>query len=261
MEKYFGLAKELLDKGLARETASYGDNNTYDQAIKFTSDLDFYIKLAKEQGGKVLDVGCGTGRVLESLLKNGIDASGMDNSTHMLKLAAKKLKQAGFNPELHEGDMRNFNLSQKYSLIIIPYYTMIYMHTDRERTRVMQCCYEHLVSKGLLAFDFDAGVAEPGLSKPWLGFQQIDNTGQVVVQTVQMNQVSQHQRVINMITYRLKDKESYIEVNAGIESSISASRMEQLLEDTGFIIKGFYKDYDLSPYSGGEECLVIAEKL
>jgi len=85
------------------------------------------------------------------------------------------------------------------------------------------------------------------LSKPWLGFEQIDNTGQVVVQTVQMNQVSQHQRVINMITYRLKGQESYIEVNACIESSIPASRMKQLLEDTGFIIRGFYKDYDLAP--------------
>ena len=116
MDKYFGLAKELLDRGLANEIESYDGNNTYDTAIQFSDDLEFYIGSAKEQGGRVLDIGCGTGRVMLPMLQAGIDVVGMDLSPHMLKLAADKLNRAGFAPLLQQGDMRDFRLEEEFRL-------------------------------------------------------------------------------------------------------------------------------------------------
>lgn len=43
VDKFFGLAGELLDRGLAQTVESYDANNTYDTAIKFTEDLDFHL--------------------------------------------------------------------------------------------------------------------------------------------------------------------------------------------------------------------------
>ena len=260
MSKYFGLARELLDKGLAREIKAYDENNTYDTAIQFTDDLDFYFNLAKDQGGKVLDIGCGTGRVLLPLMQKGIAMAGMDLSSPMLDLAQDKLARAGFAPELHIGDMRDFSLSQTFNLIIIPYYAMIYMSTDEERSSVLGCCHRHLSPGGVLAFDFDSGISEPGLSKPWLGFEKIDpSIPEVVIQTVQMNQVEEDLRIINMITYRFGPKPS-IDVNASIEASITVPRMKLLLEAAGFTSLAFYKDYEYTVHDGGEECVVIARK-
>lgn len=260
MNQYFGLAKDLLDRGLAREAASYDKNNTYDTAIQFTADLEFYTGLAVEQQGKVLDIGCGTGRVMLPLLREGIDVTGMDLSPHMLKAAADKLGKEGFSPELHQGDMRDFSLPKHFNLIIIPYYSLIYMTTDQERSKVLQCCYSHLASGGMLAFDFDAGTNTPGLSRPWLGFQETDTNGGVTIQTAQMNQVQEHLRIVNIITYRFKGPDSWIDVSASVEASIPTPRMKTLLEKAGFAVRGFYQDYSYTPYSGGEECIVIAEK-
>ncbi|MTI95244.1 MAG: class I SAM-dependent methyltransferase [Firmicutes bacterium] len=259
MEKYFGTARQLLEQGLATEITSYDENNTYDTAIQFTEDLEFYLELAR--GRRVLDIGCGTGRVMLPLLQAGVDVTGIDMSPHMLKLAAEKLNGAGFTPELHQGDMRDFNLESEFDLIIIPYYSMTYMHSDAERSTVLNCCWRHLASGGMLAFDFDAGTNETNLSKPWLGFEKIDpNSGDVTIQTVQMNQVDPHLRIINMITYRINGSASRIDVNASVEASIPAPRMQALLEATGFSVQEFYQDYQYTPYAGGEECVVVAKK-
>lgn len=262
MQKYFGIAKKLLDKGLAREGFSYDANNTYDDAITFTDDIEFYVSLSKKQGGKVLDIGCGTGRVMLPLMRAGIDVIGMDLSPHMLVKAKAKLGMAGFTPEVYEGDMKDFALPYEFSLIIVPYYSMIYMHSDDDRSSVLRCCFKHLKLGGVLAFDFDAGCGTPGMGKPWLGFEKIDeSTGAVIIQTCQMNQVTEYLRIINILTHILKGPESHITVSASIEASIPTNHMKIMMQKAGFTVQGFYKDYDYTPHMGGEECVVVAAKL
>lgn len=259
MDKYFGFAKELLAKGLAKEAEAYSDNSTYDMAIKFTADLDFYLELARELQGPILDIGCGTGRVLTPLLQAGYSAVGLDMSANMLSFARAKLKTAGLTAPLHQGDMRDFSIGSEFRLIIIPYFAMIYMYEDWERQQVFRCCYRHLAPGGVLAFDFDAGVNTIGLSQPWLGFQTADANGQVTLQTVQINHLQDRLRLVNIITYRLGARQD-IAVNSSLEASISAPRMKELLESAGFKVRGFYGDYVYTPYNGGEECIVVSEK-
>lgn len=261
MDMYFGLAKELLAKGLAQAKEAFADNSTYDTAIQFTADLDFYLGLAARQKGPVLDIGCGTGRVLLPLLQAGNQAVGLDSSVNMLSLAQAKLAAAGLEAPLFQGDMRDFDLGRQFSLVIIPYYAMIYMTGDQERRQVFQCCHRHLAPGGLLAFDFDAGRNLPGLSRPWLGFQTVNAAGQVILQTVQINHLEKQLRIANIITYRLQGKETSIEVNACLEASISPNRMGELLQESGFEVNGFYRDYIYTPYTGGEECIALAKNI
>lgn len=260
MKDFFGLAAELLAMGLARKVDSYGASNTYDTAITFSADLDFYLGLASKTAGEVLDIGCGTGRVILPLLKAGRRVTGMDISPHMLEIAKQKLAKEGFSPPLVLGDMKDFCLRQKFGLIIIPYFAMIYIHANPDRLRVLECCRRHLAPGGLLAFDFDAGINEVGQSKPWLGFQTLDpSSGQVVLQTVQINYLEEQLRLVNIITYRFGGlQSSSIEVNSSYEASVRAATIEKLLRKAGFSEVGFYGDYRYSPYTGGEECIVVA---
>ncbi|MBI5082062.1 MAG: class I SAM-dependent methyltransferase, partial [Chloroflexi bacterium] len=46
----------------------------------FTDDLDFWVALAKESNGDVLEIGCGSGRVLQQIARAGINIVGIDNS-------------------------------------------------------------------------------------------------------------------------------------------------------------------------------------
>lgn len=260
MDKFFGFAKELLARGLAQEVEAYAENNTYDTAIQFTADIDFYRGLAAKNKGPILDIGCGTGRVMLPLLQAGWEVEGIDLSPAMLAMAAAKLSAAGFTPRLHQGDMRNFQLATQFALIIIPYFALIYIASDPERRQVLACCYQHLAPGGTLAFDFDAGGGQLGLSQPWLGFQTIAADGQVQLQIVQTNQVTAQQRLANIITYRLAGAKATIEVTSSAEASITAADMETLLRETGFVVQGFYNDYSYTPYTSGEECIVVAVK-
>lgn len=263
MEKYFGFAKEVIEKGFAFEEDSYGENNLYDLNITDTADFSFYLNLAEQRKEKILDIGCGTGRILQHLMKNGYESIiGMDLSQHMLQLAKKKLSESGFAAILVEGDMRDFSIDDEFSLIIIPNCSMIYIDNDEDRRRVFQSVYRHLQPGGIFAFDFDAEVVPVGETRPWLSSQAIHPaTGEVVLSTVQIKGIHKELRLMNMVNYRYKTNNlAKITVNTSLEATCNPNRMIDLIKSEGFFIKGVYGDYNYSPYEGGELCVIVAEK-
>src|SRR5271169_6670793 len=78
------------------------------------ADLDFYLAEATKSGGPVLELGCGTGRVLVPIARPGFRVAGLDLSEMMLRRCREKL--AGESAEvkkrisLHRGDMADFDL-------------------------------------------------------------------------------------------------------------------------------------------------------
>ncbi|HEX5501234.1 MAG TPA: class I SAM-dependent methyltransferase, partial [Thermomicrobiales bacterium] len=82
---------------LIRAEQPWGDAalaRLYD-AFPFDADLPFYLELAAAQGGRVLELACGSGRVLVPLARAGHRVVGLDASPHMLALAREKLAAAG----------------------------------------------------------------------------------------------------------------------------------------------------------------------
>ena len=75
----------------------------------FEADLPLYRELAAAQGGRVLELACGSGRVLVPLVQAGNRVVGLDASPHMLALARAKL-DTGTSARLIQGDMRDFQL-------------------------------------------------------------------------------------------------------------------------------------------------------
>lgn len=126
-------------------------------AFPFTEDLARYAELADAQGGPVLELGCGSGRVLVPLAQARHDVVGLDTSSHMLALAREKLASAG--PEvaararLVQGDLRHFELGERFDLAIIAVKTFAYLVTRHEQQRALAVVAAHLRPRGLLAID------------------------------------------------------------------------------------------------------------
>lgn len=120
-------------------------------------DLPFYLELARQSPGPVLEIACGTGRVLLPIARQGIEIHGVDNSQPML--AILKANLAGEAPgvrqrvTLHEGDMRSFHLGEKYPLVIIPFRPLQHMHTLPDQLSALRAASLHLTDSGVLAFD------------------------------------------------------------------------------------------------------------
>ena len=126
-------------------------------AFPFTDDLDFYAGLAGTQGGRVLELGCGSGRILVPLARAGHHVVGVDTSPHMLALAYEKLATAG--PEvaararLVQGDLRYFELSERFDLAIVAVKTFAYLITRHDQQRALAAVAAHLRPGGLLVID------------------------------------------------------------------------------------------------------------
>ena len=260
--KYFGIAKTLLESGKATKIDSFNDNKLYDSTIKFSDDLNFYKELANKNKGRILDIGCGTGRVMIPLLKEGYNVIGLDNSKDMIMRLKKKLDCEDLNTKLIISNMKDFNIEMKFSLIIIPYFTMIYLHTKNERKKVFNNVYKHLKNDGTLAFDFDAGKSKIGISQPWLSLQKYDEkTNTIYIHNAQMKGITRRKRLMNIIEYRIKENmNTDIYVKSILESSVSAKEIKNLLKNCGFSIKGIYKNYNYDEYLSGDTAVVVAKK-
>jgi len=120
-------------------------------------DAPFYVDLAKESGGPVLEIGCGTGRVLLATARAGIEIHGLDNSAPMLTVLREKIARENptvrKNITLHAGDMRNFRLNRTFALVTIPFRPMQQMFTVEDQIAALRSAAAHVAERGMLAFD------------------------------------------------------------------------------------------------------------
>ncbi len=261
MEQFFGYARELLEQGRAVVAEPYGEESLYDLLNQFEHDVPFYLNLAHQADGPVLEIGCGSGRVLRHLAAAGVEAVGLDASAYMLQKAGERLKGFG-NVQLVQGDMRTFSLPQKFDLIIMPYCTLIYTRNDNERRTVFERCFAHLNPGGILAFDFIAGEVELGEGLPYLALQGTHPlTGEILIHTVQEKGLAPDLRLLNQVSFSIPEEApAKIRVHASLEAVCRSERIGELLQDAGFSLRGFYADHTLAPYDGGDSCLVVAER-
>lgn len=116
-------------------------------------DLPFWLGMADKQGDPVLELGCGTGRVLLPLVRAGHRTFGLDNDFSMLSFLKSKWMSEiyhGFShlPPVFQADLRNFHLSGLFPLIIMPCNTWSTLE-PAERQNALKQIYAHLASNGL----------------------------------------------------------------------------------------------------------------
>jgi len=132
----------------------------YDEAYQAKQDLDdlhFYLDLARQIGGPVLELACGTGRVLLPIAREGIAIHGVDNSAPMLAELEKKLQREPKDVRelvstVH-ADIRSFRSNQRYPLVTIPFRPMQHMYTVEDQINTLKTAAHHLEPEGVLAFD------------------------------------------------------------------------------------------------------------
>jgi len=132
----------------------------YDEAYSTKEDLDdfeFYVDIAKANGGPVLELACGTGRILLPIAREGISIHGVDNSVPMLNVLQDKLqhevKDVRELVSTSHADIRNFRSKREYPLVIIPFRPLQHMYTVEDQVAALQTAAFHLEPGGNLAFD------------------------------------------------------------------------------------------------------------
>jgi SAM-dependent methyltransferase len=127
------------------------------------ADAVLYCELARESGGSVLELGCGTGRILLALSRAGHRAVGLDVSATMLARAEAKLRGRDDLRgawRLVQADARHFELDERFALILAPLDFLGYFATMEDQLAVLAAARRHLGAGGRLVLD----VAFPGVS-------------------------------------------------------------------------------------------------
>lgn len=124
--------------------------DTLDELSGF-EDLEFYQWFANANGGNVLDIGCGTGRVLIPLVEAGLEVTGLEFAPKMIELCRANLNAKNLKADLLEGDMRGFDFGDlRFSTVMIPGYSFQLLLEDEALVNCLRCCREHLADGGQL---------------------------------------------------------------------------------------------------------------
>jgi SAM-dependent methyltransferase len=233
-----------------------------------TDDLDFYRNLVARTGGPVLEVGCGTGRVLLPLAKAGVRLTGVDVSPQMLARARAKLAAAGLadRVKLVEADATTMVLDERYRLAYVALNTFMHFTTREAQTAVLRRIHGHLVPGGLLVLDLfnphpdllqeadgrlvhdftRPGPADGALSTRFHS-QRIDPARQLLEITFFYDE----QGPDGVLRRTTAPFELYY---------FTRREVELLLEACGFAVENVYGNYDLEGYWAGSSKLIVVAR-
>ena len=237
------------------------------------SDLEFYLELARQSEGKILELGCGTGRVLLPIAEAGAEIVGIDLSPSMLAQCGEKLKS---RPEavqrrvlLVQADITDFELEKKFSTIIIPFRPFQHLLSISAQLACLGCAHRHLQPGGLLAFDlFQVNfgkLADLNREEETEDFSDLQLPGgrelRRCFRIVNTHRAEQYNDV-EMIYY-LTDSTGKTQrlVQAFPFRYFFRYEVEHLLARAGFELVALYGDFDRSPLQDDSpEMLFLARK-
>ncbi len=127
--------------------------NLYDHfwANEDLDDIGFHVELATLQGGRVLDVGCGTGRLLVPLAQAGVEVEGVDNAPEMLALCRTKMRAAKVKAKLHRQAMERLDLGGKtFETVMVPGASFQLLPDDATAEETLRRLKAHLAPEGQL---------------------------------------------------------------------------------------------------------------
>jgi ubiquinone/menaquinone biosynthesis C-methylase UbiE len=134
-----------------------------DWSAHMTEDVDFYVSLAAEAEGPVVELAVGNGRVAVPIAaRTGRRVIGIDTSQAMLEAARARAEAAGVELELRHGDMRDLELDRPTDLVICPFRSLLHLPTWADRRRLFERVAGALSPGGRFAwnsFAFDPLVA------------------------------------------------------------------------------------------------------
>jgi SAM-dependent methyltransferase len=215
----------------------------------YADDLPLVEAYAQRTGGPLLELGCGTGRLLLPLARAGYDVTGVDLSQEMLRAARARVEAAGLTQRvtLVRGDYRNAPLAGPYRLAFVMMNTFLHLTGMADQLRALRHWREHLAPGGLLLIDvLNPDVAQLASldgrlewDKSWTDPQSGATFMKFLARTVDLAEQLIH---VNLI---------YDEI---------APDGELLLDKAGFALEAVYGDPMMGPFSGDSDSLILVAR-
>lgn len=237
-------------------------------------DVAFYVDAAGAAKGPVLEIGCGTGRILIPTARTGVEIVGLDLSQHMLSVCRQRLEdepqEVRARVRLVQGDMRHFDLAQTFDLITIPFRPFQHLYTVEDQIACLSNIRRHLRPEGRFILE---------IFNPSLEALVRDNIGEEFGEEPEVTlpdgrRLTRRHKIVARDRFRqIIDIELIYTVrhpDGREERQIHATQMrylfryeaEHLLARCGFAVDHLYADFDKSPFGSKDpgELIFVARK-
>ena len=242
-------------------------------------DVAFYRDAVREFGDPVLELGCGTGRITLALAAAGHRVTGLDISERMLVRCNQKraglLTEARERMHLVQGDMTQFDLGEKFRLVIIPFRPMQHLLEIDAQISCLESVRRHLREDGrrlgerrgrliLDVFQTDAErMHDPAYQEEGLvsEYAMPDGRRVRIMERVTAFHRAEQRNDVEMIFYvtDARGKEERL-VFAWTLRYFFRYEVEHLLTRCGFRVTAVYGDFDRSPLGDASpEMIFVAE--
>jgi len=209
-----------------------------------TADVAFYVSLALQADGPIVELAIGNGRVAIPIAQaTGQRVIGIDASPAMLEQARQRAAEAGVALELIEGDMRDLALGEPAALIYCPFRALLHLPTWADRRRTFERVAASLRPDGRFAwnaFAFDHRIA------------------------ARLDGLHQTEPVPHTIRYAVADNRVDMTLDDGAKTSLWWATKNEwlgLLDVAGLRLEALYGGFAREPFSDdSQEYVFVARR-
>lgn len=257
---------------------TFGDAAAYDPIVDyydlehadFEEDIALYRSLADVVGDPILELGCGTGRILLPLAEDGYHVTGVDGSATMLERARSRAEERGTSDlvRFEHADIRTADVAPggPFGLVIVGLNTLLHLPTQEDQRSLLAAAHRALDPRGQLVIDIlnptphllvelSRGVTHEGT---WP-----HPAGGVVDKWSSRELIATEQRLATTIWYdhTLPDHRVHRARAAFTLRYVHLAELVLMLEMAGFVEWHAYGGYELEPFDDGAERLVVTAEV
>jgi SAM-dependent methyltransferase len=212
-------------------------------------DISFYVEEACSAGGKVVELGAGTGRVAIPTAMAGVHVIGVDSSAGMLAVCAERARAAGVAEllDLRQGDLRAPPVTERVRLVTCPFRAYLHLASDEERLEALAAARELLEPGGRLVFDVFAPSPD-----------DIEETqGRWIEREPGIDERADWDLVAQTLTLSVRGEQGASSMTLWW---LEPPRWHALIAEAGLTVEACYGWFDRRPYAGGEDTVWIASR-
>jgi SAM-dependent methyltransferase len=214
-----------------------------------TEDVGFYVAEARKAGGRIVELGVGTGRVAVPIAEAGVPVIGVDSSAGMLEVCRRRARAAGVERllDLRLGDLRDPPVEERVRLVVSPFRALLHLETDADRRAALAAAFRLLRPGGRFVFD----VFAPSRA-------DVEEThGRWLQREPGIWERADWDLERRVLTLQVRGEEVKTSMRL---AWLPAEDWRALLEATGFEVLACYGWFDLTPYGGGEDSVWLARR-
>jgi SAM-dependent methyltransferase len=232
----------------------------------YVADVEVVVALARRFGGPLLELACGSGRLLAPLAAAGLQVTGVDSSARMLGRAHERLAALGLDVELHCQAMQNLDLPGPFRTIVIGLDSFGLLVDRKDQLATLRTARKVVAHDGRLVLDLSNGNLRGGNESAEELLHDITapapDTGRPITKFVLRQPDAAEQLDHLLFFYDEQDERGFLK-RTSVELRLrwfTRNELELLLESAGWAVDELYGNYELEPFGPGSERLLVVAR-